>query len=105
MALVPLFVLPLSNKLVPGEKLNPAKVTGFLFGFLGVVLLIGGEKLFDSQSYTNFAFGTTCLCYRQLLLCDWLCYYQIVPTSQHCLIRVLWIDACQFYADTNSDMF
>ena len=39
MALVPLFVLPLSHKLVPGEKLSRAKVTGFLFGFWGVVLL------------------------------------------------------------------
>ena len=52
MAVVPLFVLPLSHKLVPGEKLSKAKVIGFLFGFLGVVLLIGGEKIFISQSFT-----------------------------------------------------
>ena len=52
MALVPLFVLPLSHKLVPGEKLSRTKVTGFLFGFLGVVLLIGGEKIFANQSFT-----------------------------------------------------
>ena len=53
MALVPLFVLPLSHKLVPGEKLSKAKVIGFLFGFLGVVLLIGGEKIFTNQSFTS----------------------------------------------------
>ena len=52
MALVPLFVLPLSHKFVPGEKLSRAKVTGFLFGFLGVVLLIGGEKIFTNQSFS-----------------------------------------------------
>ena len=52
MALVPLFVLPLSHKLVPGEKLSKAKMMGFLFGFLGVVLLIGGEKIFTNQSFT-----------------------------------------------------
>ena len=52
MALVPLFVLPLSHKFVPGEKLSWAKVTGFLFGFLGVVLLIGGEKIFANQPFT-----------------------------------------------------
>ena len=52
MALVPLFVLPLSHKLVPGEKLSKAKVIGFLFGFLGVVLLIGGEKIFTNQPFT-----------------------------------------------------
>ena len=53
MALVPLFVLPLSHKLVPGEKLSKAKVIGFLFGFLGVVMLIGGEKIFTNQSFTS----------------------------------------------------
>ena len=52
MALIPFFVLPLSHKLVPGEKLSQAKVTGFVFGFLGVVLLIGGGKIFANQSVT-----------------------------------------------------
>ena len=62
MALVPLFVLPLSHKLVPGEKLSRAKVTGFLFGFLGVVLLIGGEKLFDGQNFTPLLFLAQIAC-------------------------------------------
>ena len=62
MALVPLFVLPLSHKLVPGEKLSRAKVTGFLFGFLGVVLLIGGEKLFDNQNFTPILFLAQIAC-------------------------------------------
>ena len=52
MALVPLFVLPLSHKLVPGESLGRARLTGFLLGFLGVVLLIGGEKIFSNQTTT-----------------------------------------------------
>ena len=52
MALVPLFVLPLSHKLVPGENLSRARLTGFLLGFLGVVLLIGGEKIFSDQTVT-----------------------------------------------------
>ena len=52
MALVPLFVLPLSHKLVPGENLSTARVTGFLFGFVGVVLLIGGGKIFSNQALT-----------------------------------------------------
>ena len=52
MALVPLFVLPLSHRLVPGENLSRARLTGFLFGFLGVVLLIGGEKIFSNQTVT-----------------------------------------------------
>ena len=52
MALVPLFVLPLSHKLVPGERLSRERLTGFLFGFLGVLLLIGGEKISVNQPYT-----------------------------------------------------
>ena len=52
MALVPLFVLPLSHKLVPGERLSTTRVIGFLFGFSGVVLLIGGEKIFANEPFT-----------------------------------------------------
>ena len=43
MAVVPLFVLPLSHLFVPGERLSRARLTGFLIGFIGVVLLIGGD--------------------------------------------------------------
>ena len=43
MAVVPLFVLPLSHFLVPGEMLSRARLTGFVIGFIGVVLLIGGD--------------------------------------------------------------
>ena len=52
MAVVPLFVLPLSHFLVPGEHLNRLKIAGFLFGFGGVVLLIGGDKIFAGQPQT-----------------------------------------------------
>ena len=51
MALVPLFVLPLSHKLVPGERLSHSRIIGFLFGFLGVVLLLGGEKIFAGHAF------------------------------------------------------
>jgi len=50
MAVVPLFVLPLSHFLVPGERLSAARVIGFLTGFAGVVLLVGGDRLFTSVS-------------------------------------------------------
>ena len=35
MAVVPLFVLPLSHFLVPGEVMSRIKTIGFLFGFGG----------------------------------------------------------------------
>ena len=52
MAVVPLFVLPLSHFFVPGEILSRAKIIGFLFGFAGVVLLVGGDKIFAGQPQT-----------------------------------------------------
>ena len=53
MAVVPLFVLPLSHFLVHGEMLSRTKIIGFLFGFAGVVLLVGGDKIFAGQSQTT----------------------------------------------------
>ena len=42
MASVALIVLPLAHFLVPGERLTLRSSTGFLIGFAGVCLLIGG---------------------------------------------------------------
>lgn len=53
MAVVPLLVLPLSHFLVPGERLTPARLGGFLIGFAGVVLLIGGDRLFADLGATS----------------------------------------------------
>ena len=52
MAVVPLIVLPLSHFLVPGESLSRGKIIGFLFGFAGVALLVGGDKIFADQPQT-----------------------------------------------------
>ena len=57
MAVVPLFVLPLSHLLVPGERLSRARLIGFMIGFVGVVLLIGGYG-FRSGAPTAVAAGT-----------------------------------------------
>lgn len=43
MAAVVLLVLPLAHFLVPGERLNLRKTIGFVMGFVGVVVLIGGQ--------------------------------------------------------------
>jgi drug/metabolite transporter (DMT)-like permease len=42
MAVVPLLVLPLAHVFVPGERMTPRRVAGFVVGFVGVVLLVGG---------------------------------------------------------------
>lgn len=43
MASVALIVLPLAHFLVPNEQINWRKTLGFLIGFCGVVILIGGQ--------------------------------------------------------------
>lgn len=45
MAVVPLMILPLAHVFVPGEHLTRSKLTGFLMGFAGVVILIGPAKI------------------------------------------------------------
>lgn len=50
MASVPLFVLPLAHLFVPGERIGPIRVLGFVTGFAGVILLIGPESLLDLDS-------------------------------------------------------
>lgn len=54
MAAVALIVLPLAHFTVPGEQMTPRKTVGFLIGFVGVVILIGGQA-FES---TGAAFET-----------------------------------------------
>ena len=45
MAIVPLFVLPLTHFLVPNQRMTPPKIYGFFIGFIGVVVLIGPSSL------------------------------------------------------------
>ncbi|WP_424984692.1 DMT family transporter [Microbulbifer sp. S227A] len=45
MAAVVLMVLPLAHVLIPGERMTPRRTLGFLIGFAGVVVLIGGQAL------------------------------------------------------------
>ncbi|NDA18918.1 MAG: DMT family transporter [Alphaproteobacteria bacterium] len=62
MAVVPLFVLPLSHFLVPGEVMSRIKIVGFLFGFMGVVLLIGGGKILASTTPSPLMFTAQFAC-------------------------------------------
>jgi drug/metabolite transporter (DMT)-like permease len=45
MAVMPLFVLTLAHFFIPGSRLTPFRVSGFVIGFSGVVLIIGPEAL------------------------------------------------------------
>ncbi len=56
MAAVALMVLPLAHFMVPGERLNLRKGIGFVIGFGGVVLLIGGQA-FETTGNMMEPFG------------------------------------------------
>lgn len=56
MAAVALVVLPLAHFLVPGEWLTRRKVAGFVIGFMGVVVLIGGQA-FETTGESLEGFG------------------------------------------------
>jgi drug/metabolite transporter (DMT)-like permease len=45
MGIMPLTTMVLAHFFVRGERLNPAKITGFLVGFVGLILLIGPQAL------------------------------------------------------------
>ncbi len=45
MAVMPLFVLTLAHFFLPGSRLTPHRIAGFVIGFSGVVIIIGPEVL------------------------------------------------------------
>lgn len=45
MAVMPLFVLTLAHFFLPGSRLTPYRIAGFVIGFSGVVVIIGPEAL------------------------------------------------------------
>ena len=57
MAVMPLATLALAHLFVPGERLTPYRIGGFLLGFAGVVVLIGRRRCSPSAV-------TTGRCYR-----------------------------------------
>jgi len=61
MASVALLVLPLAHFLVPGERLTLRKLVGFAIGFVGVVILIGGQAFDSSGAGLEWAGRLACL--------------------------------------------
>lgn len=67
MAAVALLVLPLAHFFVPGERLTPRRALGFFVGFIGVVVLIGGQAFNSSGALLETPGRLACigaaLCY------------------------------------------
>jgi drug/metabolite transporter (DMT)-like permease len=68
MGIMPLTTMVLAHFFVHGERLNPIKATGFLLGFLGLILLIGPQALLEVRGE-----GTE-LIYELAILGGAICY-------------------------------
>ena len=61
MASVALIVLPLAHFLVPGEQITWRKSLGFIVGFCGVVILIGGQAFQSTGTALEFTGRIACV--------------------------------------------
>jgi drug/metabolite transporter (DMT)-like permease len=68
MGIMPLTTMVLAHFFVRGERLNPAKVTGFSIGFIGLILLIGPQALLQLRGE-----GTE-LVYQLAIVAGAICY-------------------------------
>jgi drug/metabolite transporter (DMT)-like permease len=68
MGAIPLFVIVLAHIFLPDERLTPMKTLGFVIGFIGLMIVLGPEKLshFDGQGMAlvgEIAVLVSCVCY------------------------------------------
>jgi drug/metabolite transporter (DMT)-like permease len=68
MGTIPLFVIVIAHFLLPDEKLNWRKATGFILGFIGVVILMNPRHLMNAsfqgqELWGELAIILACLCY------------------------------------------
>jgi len=66
MAVMPLATMVLAHLLVQGERMTAGRVTGFLIGFFGIVVLMSGRGAADAPMHD--------LIYPLAVLCGALCY-------------------------------
>jgi drug/metabolite transporter (DMT)-like permease len=68
MGAIPLFVIVLAHVFLPDERLTPLKTLGFVTGFMGLMIVLGPEKLlrFEGQGMAlagEAAILISCICY------------------------------------------
>ncbi len=68
MGTIPLFVIVIAHFLLPDEKLTWPKATGFILGFIGVVILMNPRHLLNAsfqgqELWGEIAIILACLCY------------------------------------------
>lgn len=77
MAVVPLLILPLAHVFVPGERLSLRRLSGFIMGTLGVVVLIGPSAFVSTGAELELWAKLACVgaasCYAVGSICTRLC--------------------------------
>lgn len=77
MAAVPLLILPLAHVLVPGERMSLRRLSGFMTGTLGVVILIGPAAFASTDKDLDLLAKLACVaaagCYAIGSICTRLC--------------------------------
>ncbi|QGX97730.1 EamA family transporter [Roseovarius faecimaris] len=77
MAVVPLLILPLAHVFVPGERMSLRRLTGFVMGTLGVIVLIGPAAFAstgaDLELLAKLACVAAAACYSVGSICTRLC--------------------------------
>ncbi len=117
MASVALLVLPLAHFFVPGERLTLRRMIGFAIGFVGVVILIGGQAFESTGTALETPGRIACVaaaaCYsvssvmmRRLPPVDpiGLATILLVIASFMTLPLALWVEGVPAMPDTNTWM-
>lgn len=61
MASVALIVLPMAHLMIPGERMTLRRTAGFIIGFIGVCILIGGQAFDTTGADLEWAGRLACL--------------------------------------------
>lgn len=67
MGTIPLIVIAIAHFVLPGERLTLPRFIGFIIGFIGIVVLIGPDKLTDFKSHGMELWGQLAIVFGCLL--------------------------------------
>ena len=94
MAAVALMVLPLAHLMVPGEYMTLRRTAGFLIGFVGVTVLIGGQAFASTGAAKEGLGRLACLGAASCYALSSVCMRRLPPVDPFGLATVLLIIGC-----------
>ncbi len=67
MGTIPLIVIAMAHFLLPGERLTPPRIAGFILGFIGIVVLMGPENLLNIKAHGQELIGELAIVFACIL--------------------------------------